>query len=383
VAQDTTSSPRRVHDPTTAPTFAYGGEFTLGAEEELLLVDADGMLTDVADDLLPRLAPRTPADARPSAEVYACEVEFDTPVSGTGADLVRSLAAARARVVDEGHRPLAVGVHPTAPLGDFRITRSARYDRIGAEFAGVFRTPTAAYQVHVGVPDAEVMVTVFRSLRNRLALFRGLAAGSPFWHGRDSGLASSRAVIMWSYPRVGVPPVFHSYDEFLTQAHAQLAAAEAPDHSYLWWDMRPQSRLGTVEIRVMDVTPSLDLAAGLATLAQGLAGYAVEGPPVVDMPAEVLRENDFRAARYGLDARIVDVDGNLRPLRELATVAVRQARAALGPGGSADPLDVVTAALTEETESERQRRVAGTGGLPAVLADLARRTRESSPGRVG
>ncbi|GAB7003360.1 carboxylate-amine ligase [Nocardioides sp. AN3] len=365
---------RHVSLTSPVPPFQPGGEFTLGAEEELLLVDADGMLTDTAEALIQRVAPRSSEEARPSAEVYRCQVEFDTPVAPTADVLVRSLARARERVVAEGERPMAIAVHPAGAFGDVHITHSARYDVLGAEFAGIFRTPTSAFQVHVGVPDTSALVSAFRGLRNRLAMFRGLAAGSPFWHGRDSGLASSRAAIMWSYPRVGVPPIFHSFEEYVALAEDEIAAAEAPDSSYLWWDLRPQPRLGTVELRVMDALSSLDLAAGIAALAQGLVRHAVEAPPSVDLPAAVARENDFRAARYGLDARIVDVDGQMRPLRAIALEAIDEARASLDKDGSADPLEVVTAALTGETEVERQRRIVAEGGLKRLLADLAQRT---------
>jgi carboxylate-amine ligase len=360
--------------PGGVPPFQPGGDFTLGAEEELLLVGPDGMPANTAELLLPRLAPRSADDARPAVEVYSCQVEFDTPVVTNAEALVDSLARARARVAAEGQRPMAVGVHPAVGFGEVTITHAPRYEAIGAEFAGVFRTPTSAYQVHVGMPDSTAMVAAFRGLRNRLALFRALAAGSPFWHGRDSGLVSARAVVMWSYPRVGVPPTFHSFDEYAALAQEQVAAAEAPDISYLWWDMRPQPRLGTVELRVMDAVPSLELAAGLATLAQGLARHAVERPPTVDMPTAVLRENDFRAARYGLDARIADVDGRMRPMRDIAWDALAEARAALRADGILDPLAAVAAALTGEPESSCQRRTAATGGLSALLADLARRT---------
>jgi len=359
--------------PVAVPPFRGGGDFTLGAEEELLLVDRRGRLADVSEAVLPRLLPEGSGDATPSVEIFACEVEFGTPVVDDADALAECLGHARSRVIGEDERPLAAGVHPTAPFGEFRAVRSARYDAVSAEFAGLLRTPTAAFQVHVGLPDQVAMVAAFRGLRNRLAIFRALAAGSPYWHGRDSGMASARAAIMWSYPRVGVPPVFHSYDEYEARAHEQLDAAEAPDYSYLWWDLRPQPRFGTLEVRVMDAVAGLELVAGLAALMQGLARHAVENPPTTDLPAAVLRENDFRAARYGLDARIVDVDGRMRPLRETAAEAVHEARSALcdGRGG---PLDGVMAALAADTECERQRRLAAQEGLPRLVADLTERT---------
>jgi carboxylate-amine ligase len=365
--------------PVAVPPFARGGDFTLGAEDELMLLDADGMLTDASERLVPRLRPGSVCDAVASVEIFRCQVEFGTPVLDDAESLAHCLSRARARVVAQGEHPVAVGVHPLAALGDFRVVRSPRYDTVSAEFGGLFRTPTAAFQVHVGLPDAAAMVHAFRGIRNRLALFRALAACSPYWHGRDSHLASARAAIMWSYPRVGVPPAFSSYQEYEARALEQLAAAEAPDYSYLWWDLRPQPRFGTIELRVMDAVADLDLAAGLAALMQGLARYAVENPPCVDLPTAVLRENDFRAARYGLDARITDVDGHVRSLRQLGIEAVREAGSALFSDGTAGPLEAVSAALTARNECDRQRRVVARTGLCGLVADLARRTVTATP----
>ncbi|GAA1968192.1 glutamate--cysteine ligase [Nocardioides panacihumi] len=358
------------------PAFEVGGDFSLGAEEELMLLDRDGCLTE-AGPALTQLTPWPDPSGRFSPEVFTCEIEYGTSVAATAGELVGHLGRGRGRIIAAGHRPLALGLHPLAELGEVRFVHTHRYDAISTELAGLMRTPTAAYQVHVGMPDPAAMVSAFRALRNRLCLFRALAAGSPFWYGRDSGLASARAAIMWSYPRVGVPPVFHSFDEYADAACQQITAAGVPDYTYLWWDLRPQPRLGTIEIRVMDSVPSLELAAGLAALAQGLARDAVERPSSVDLPEAVLRENDFRAVRYGLEARVTDLDGCERPIRAIAQDAVAQARLTLGPDGAADPLDCVSAALAGESECARQRRLASRCGLDALLRDLSRRTASS------
>jgi carboxylate-amine ligase len=167
-------------------------------------------------------------------------------------------------------------------------------------------------------------MTAFRGLRHRLALLRALATGSPYWQGRDSGLASARWAVIKGYPRGGVPPVIAGWDEYVERAGDVAAAAEAPDHSHVWWDLRARPRLGTLEVRVMDAQPSLDLAAGLAAPVQGLARHPVERPPASDLSSEVLAENDFRAAMYGLNTSIVDRDGTLRPAPALLRKQWRQ-----------------------------------------------------------
>ena len=147
--------------------------------------------------------------------------------------------------------------------------------------------------------------------------------------------------------------------------HSVIATTNARTTEDISFDNRR-----TVEVRVMDAQPSLGRAVALAALVQGLARHAVEGPAPLDLPGEVLAESDFRAFRYGLDARLVDVDGTLRPARELADTAVRQARDALGAGGAGQPLDSLAAALSEPTECSRQRMLVEDHGMPALLEDL-------------
>jgi len=361
--------------PVTVPPFRPGGDFTVGAEDELILTAPDGAPRMAgAAEAIARLreAPDPPYAVSP--ELFANEIEFATPVCADAEAVVRSLSRSRRCLEAIGQSAMAVGVHPAAGFGQLQVSSAARYKAIGDELAGFLRTPTAAFQVHVGMPDPATLVAVFRELRNRLAMLRGLAAGSPFWHGRDSGLASARAAIHRSYPRTQTPPALGSYEEFQALASEQIAAAEAPDHTYVWWDLRPHPRFGTVEVRVMDAQCSLERAAGLITLVQGLALAAAERPPAEDLPAGVLEENDFRAVRYGVDARIVDVDGRVRPLRTIALEAIETARDAVRGVAPTAPLEDLAGRLFCESECDRLRRLHATGGMPSVLADLRRRT---------
>lgn len=309
-----------------------------------------------------------------TSELFGSEIEFATAVCADAGSAAQRLGDLRSALVHAGGRAMAVGLHPAAAFGDPQVTHAARYEAIGQELAGVLRTPTAALQVHVGMPDSASAVTAFRALRQHLPILRALAAGSPYWHGRDSGLASARAAVIASYPRSGIPPVVRSWDEYVARTRAVLAAAEMPDQSFVWWAARIQARLGTVEIRVMDPQPSLEAAAGLTALVQGLAGYALDHPPVLDVPGEALAENDFRVVRHGLEARIVDDDGVMRPVRDIAADLLARARGALRPLGLDAPLAEVGRILAGEPEYVRHRRIHGTAGMPALLADLVERT---------
>lgn len=354
--------------------FAHGGEFTVGAEEELLLVDDDDrLLLGARDGLVAALSDRS--GSRVTRELYGAEIEFATAVGRCGEEVGGSLRAMRSALLEAGGRAMAVGVHPAGEFGDVALTGSPRYDSIGQNLAGLLRTPTAALQVHVGLPDAESAVLAMRGLRSHLALLRALACGSPYWHGRDSGLTSARWAVLESYPRGGVPPAFRCWEEYVDRTAALVAAAEIPDESWIWWDLRPRPRLGTLEVRVMDAQPSLAVVAGMVSLVQGLAISAVERPARADIPTELLAENDFRVARHGLDARIVDAGGTMRPVRELAVLAISEARGALAASGlDGSSLATIERLLVSEPEYDRQRRVHRAHGMAGLLRDLTERT---------
>jgi carboxylate-amine ligase len=359
------------------PRFHPGGEFTVGVEEELMLLRHDGALsTHPSEEVVAEVRAIVGPGGAVTGEIFAAQVEFATPVCARAEDTVEVLDRCRRALRALGQPAAAVGVHPGAPFGEYRTTSSPRYDAIVAELAGFLRTPTAAFQVHVGVPDPVTGVAAYRGLRHHLAVLRALAASSPHWHGRDSGLACSRAAIVRSYPRTGVPPAFRSWSEYEARARAVLEGSGVPDHTYMWWDLRPRPDLGTLEVRVMDAQWSLERAAGLVALVQGLAVAAADRPPRGDLPDVVIDENDFQAVRHGLDARVVDGEGRRRPLRELAHELVQEAGDALrglGPGRE-EPLLGLLGALSGADECRRQRRVRMEHGMSGLVADLARRT---------
>lgn len=340
----------------------------------MLLDPAGNLLGASGAAVVSALSARDAADGVITGEVYADQVELNTPVCRSAEDVLRSLRCLRRTVLDEAVRAIAVGVHPTAPVGSATITTSRRYDAITCEYAGLLRTPTAAIQVHVGVPDAATAMLAYRGLRARMPLLRALAASTPFWHGLDSGLASSRSAILRSYPRTTVPPLLRTWEEYVSRTEALMTAAEVPDHTYVWWDMRPRPLLGTLEVRVMDAQTSLQRVGGLTALVQGIARRSVTHPDPDDLSDDVVLENDHRVVRHGLDARLTDVDGCLRPLREIADRVLAEARAELAADDLEAPLEVIESILRCVDEPTRQRRLAEASGLPALLHDLVERT---------
>jgi carboxylate-amine ligase len=171
-------------------------------------------------------------------------------------------------------------------------------------------------------------------------------------------------VLRRAYPRTEVPPAFASWDEYEETVARVLDAGQVPDYTFLWWDVRPHPKLGTVETRVMDAQSSLRDVAALSALVHGLAIHAAEDGAPEPTAREALAESAFRATRDGVQASIWS-DGRLRPLAELAADAVALARRYVG-----DAADDVMRIVREGNGADRQRAAFANGGIEAVLIDL-------------
>jgi carboxylate-amine ligase len=235
------------------------------------------------------------------------------------------------------------------------------------------QTPHCGVHVHVGMPDGETAVRACNGMRAWIPLLQALGANSPFWYGRDSGLASARSVICNSFPRAGIPRAFAGYGDFTQTVEELRALGECPDYSYLWWDVRPHPRLGTLEIRAFDAQSSHDDLAGLIALVHCLAVHEATAPPTAAPSPEALRELSFRACRDGLEATLL-LNGDLRPVREVAYHAIEIASAYAADLGCWSELMSVHALLANGNGAVRQRRHEAEGGLPLLLRRLAEET---------
>ena len=344
--------------------FGASPSFTVGLEEELLLVDGQTLqLAHVADKILPNTG--LPSD-RLDHEAFLAEVENRSAPAGSVGEAIGQLREGRAAAADAGATLLAVGLHPDARLFDVELVQSERYERVEGQMQGLIkRTPECALHVHVGLPDTDAAVAAMNGIRERLPLLHGLGANSPFWFGADSGMASSRAAVIRAYPGRGIPPVLRSWDQYLACLDAVRAGGGPTDHTMVWWDARPQPRLGTVELREIDAQTDLESAAAIAALARAIMRRAVEEPIEEPAPEQALHWSTFGAARDGLDAEIY-LDGSPRPLREAAETVLARI------GADADPeIEGIKRIVREGNGADRQRAVFKDGGMPALLRYLA------------
>jgi carboxylate-amine ligase len=345
--------------------------FKVGVEEELLLVDPQThALAHTSSAVLETLGD-TSADIK--HDLYEAQIEIASRPSPDVAAAVAELRRHRAEVAGAGGCLLGAGLHPSAPLGDVEIVDAERYRRELHNLRGIVqRTPDCALHVHIGMPDNETTITVYNGLREHLPLFVGLGGNSPFWHGVDSGFSCARMVLRRAYPRTEVPPHFEGWDDYEQTVAAVLRAGEVSDYTFLWWDVRPHPKLGTVEMRVMDAQSSLGDVEALAALVHGLAVHEAERGGREATRREALAESAFRATRDGIQARIW-WEGEVRPLADVARAAVDAARPHAG-----DALDGVLRILSDGNGADRQRAAFANGGMDAVLGTLVDETASRS-----
>jgi glutamate---cysteine ligase / carboxylate-amine ligase len=352
-------------------TTPFGSDFTVGVEEELLLVDdATLALAPVTSEVLAAMRVDPKAAGH---DAYAAQIELRSTPSETVADAVDSIAGLRETAIAAGATPIGAGLHPAGRFGDAALVEGHRYALVADQLRGLLqRTPESALHVHVGLPDKDAAARAFNALRLQVPLLVGLAANSPFWFGADSGLQSARYALSRAYPGRCVPRAVRDLEDLEELAASTLAAAGLPDATFLWWDLRLHPRHGTLELREMDAQSSTEDLAALAALARALVVEATSAPPAAPVPSEALGWAAFRAARDGRDATILDGDAP-RPLADVARDTVRRVRPFARELGDDAALDGVEAILAAGGAA-RQRASFRRDGMDAVLRTLVEET---------
>jgi len=356
-------------------------EYTLGLEEEVMLLNPhDWSLAQQIDRVLPRL----PADfaEHVTRETHTSALELGTGVHATARGIHDELRALRMQLDHEltplGLRAGTSGTHPSTVWHETVVSTGPRYEAVyGSMRELARREPTFALHVHVGVRGPAEGIRLFNRMRTHLPLLLALSVNSPFWQGRDTGLASARTPLFQAFPRVGVPRAFVDYEAWVGAVDLLIRCDAFPEPTFLWWDVRPQPRFGTVEVRIMDAQTTTGEAAALAALVQCIARLEVEeGYAPVELVAaqEALDENRFIAARDGMDARLIDPIRSERvavreQLERLLDACAPHARD-LGCEAELAPI----AAMAECTGARRQLAQARNGGrLQGLVETLSDR----------
>jgi carboxylate-amine ligase len=366
-----------------AATFAEASDLTVGVEEEFAILNPRTL------DLLPRFeALRDAAGGDEvlrgsvAGELISSEIEI---ISGVGADVHDALARQRERrrrlfalAVSEEVALGATGTHPWADYREQPIIDTEHYRRVeeGLKYVA-WRNNTFSLHVHLGVRDLDRAVLVCDRLRGVLPLLLAISANSPFVDGRDSGLQSARTqTFTKSFPRCGIPDAFggwgayREYIEFLKRTHSIV------EFTQVWWSVRPHFRFGTVEVRICDVQSSAqesDALAGLLVACIAQARRDVdEGVPFVDPAPRLIEENMWRAIRFGMDGRLIDLErGEEYPAR----AAIERLGAWTAPVRAELGIDL---SFPELNGAQRQRQLIAAGATrEEVYAASVSETRQT------
>jgi carboxylate-amine ligase len=289
-----------------------GPRYTVGIEEELMILDSSSLdLTNGIDAMLGEHPPSGEIKAEFLESVLEIATVPCADVPSAAGELVALRAAARDRAHSRELEIGAAGTHPFARWEDQRVVSDDRYRGLIRSLGFVARQEVVfGMHVHVGMADPEEAIHVANGLRPYIPLLIALSANSPLWRGEPTGLMSSRVPIFRAFPRVGLPPRFDDWSDFARRVGTLTESGVIEDYTYLWYDVRPHPRLGTIELRAMDsqtrVEHTIALSAFVISLVKLLVEEFRDGAQAPDPPWELLDENRWLAARHGLEARLVE-----------------------------------------------------------------------------
>ena len=349
--------------------FGKGDPYTLGVEEEYQLLDGRTLdLVQHIETMLDAVSGHE-LEERINPELMQSVIEITTPVCRTVADVSRELVKLRGYVTEvangKGLRVGSAGTHPFSLFERQRITAKDRYRALIDQMQYIARRELIfGMHVHVAVDDPEKAIKVVNGLLPQLGPLLALSASSPFWRGEPTGLASSRQMVFSSFPRSGPPPRFRDYADYAEVVGQLERSGCIADYTSIWWDIRLHPRLGTVEIRICDAVTRVEDAVAIAAYCQALVKQLSEkydaGEEIPSYHRILTSENKWLAARYGLEAPVMDLGSGRRNRIPVARV-VRRTLAEIAPHAREldcdRELEGVREILSRGSSADRQLRI--------------------------
>jgi glutamate---cysteine ligase / carboxylate-amine ligase len=358
--------------PRVREIFEASTDFTVGLEEEFAILDPRTLSLDQRFEELRAAAQHDPILAESVAgELIKSEIEIRSGRGESFADAVARQREARSRLfaLAARHDALlgATGTHPWSPWQEQEIIDTEHYRRVQESLQYVaWRNNTFSLHVHVGVNGAERAIRVCDRLRVVMPELLAISANSPFLDGRHSGLHSARTQIFTkSFPRCGIPDPFGAWQAYADYIDFLVRTNSIIEFTQVWWSVRPHHSYGTVEMRICDAQTSAEDSTALAALITSCVAQAAldhdEGVPFDDPPRRMIEENLWRAIRYGLDGKLIDLD-RVEEYPAAATLDrllawTAPARGVLG----------IEPGLPDENGAQRQKRALAEG---ATMEDI-------------
>ena len=337
-----------------------GPSYTLGIEEELMIVDGSSHeLVNAIESLLD-----DSDDDRVRPELMESVLEIATSICANTEEAGAELRTLRGQIRETAaRRDLAIGsagTHPFARWEDQRIVARPRYRDLISSLRFVARQELIfGMHVHVGIDDPDKAIHVANGMRVHVPVLLALSANSPFWRGDVTGLLSTRTPIFRQFPRVGMPPAYADWADYERQVCFMVDSGVMEDYTYLWYDVRPHPKLGTVEIRCCDsqtrVEHTLAITALIQAMVRELAEHFQEGSQLAEYPWQMLDENKFLAARHGLEGEVVDLPSHERvSTKQLTRRLLERLEGHAQDLGSASELEGIADLLERGNGASRQ-----------------------------
>lgn len=372
--------------------FAASERSSLGVEWELELVDLESReLASAASDILGELRPEGELE-HPKAkhELLESTIEVITGICSTvaeaRADLAETVDLVAAKAADRGLGVMCSGTHPITDWATQTISPNPRYAKLVEDNQWLARRlQIFGVHVHVGVRSPDKVIPIVNALTSYIPHFLALSASSPYWMGTDTGLASARSKIFEGLPTAGLPYALTGWDQFELYLETLISTRTIESVREVWWDIRPHPGFGTVELRICDGLPTLDEISAVAALSQCLVerlDRELDRGYTLPLPKEwVIRENKWRAARYGLDTEIILDRHRTQPIREAITDVVDDLVPIARRLDCEDELLGVLRILDVGASYQRQRSIAAANGgdLRAVVDSLLAEMRDGLP----
>jgi len=372
--------------------FGKSDVYTLGVEEEYMLLDGESFdLVQHIDTVLEAVAGHE-LGTRINAELMQSVLEIATPVCHTAGDVAAQLRTLRGYVGEVAReRSMRVGSAGTHPFSLFerqRITAKDRYRALVDQLQYIARRELIfGMHVHVAVDDPEKAIQVVNGLIGHLAELVALSASSPFWRGEATGLASSRHMVFAAFPRSGPPPRFRDYADYAEVVGQLERTGCIADYTHIWWDIRLHPRLGTIEIRICDAVTRLDDVIAITAFCQALVKHYSErfdaGEEIPSFHRILTTENKWLAARYGLEAPVMDLHTGRRnrlPVAQVIRRTLRLVEPHARELGSEAELAGIETILRRGNSADAQLRVFNANrDIVEVVREIAAQTEDIGP----
>jgi carboxylate-amine ligase len=340
--------------------------FNIGVEEEFQIVDPEsGELRAHINEMLPRGRQVLGEQIKP--EMLQSMVEVTTRVCADVSEVRAEIVRLRSTIADlaqqRGLRIVAAGTHPFSHWQTQPTTDHERYHMLEEDLQDVVRSILIfGLHVHIGMPDRQTLIEIMNEVRYFLPHILALSCSSPFWLGRETGLKSYRTIVWSQFPRTGIPDAFASWQEFENYVNLLIATNCIDNGKKIWWDVRPHPQFNTLEFRVCDMPVTADETVAIAALFQAVVArlyqLRTQNLGFRVYPRSLVQENKWRAARYGLDGKLIDFGKRTEvDARALMDELLAFVDPVVDELGSRDEMETVRRIVRDGTGADRQLAV--------------------------